>query len=411
MAQLMRRHLTTRALEASRTNLTRQARQAARDLLGDALPDEAFALFSQLLRDTNEAADFVLEQSPALISVGKLDSVERWLGQFRAWDIARRPDLILVHMLVALVRGDNAVLEHWRAVAAQAISSPESSNIGSALLLLAGQRANVELGVEFAEGTGAVWTLISQLSESVDCLVRGQWATAHDRLRQANGHALDEFPLLQVIHASIRGVLAAANSHVDELNSAARTIRLTLPQLSSLMDSPLLAPALGVLAVSDAVCGEAHSAREYGRAGAELANRLPAGAAKTSVFVLLASAANLLGEPTTALTHLEAADSAMPLERRGAFLSERVQELRGLLPTTEARKLAPGSVSVDLTPAETRILLALASPYPVPRIAQDMGISPATVRSHCQRIYTKLRARNRLSAVRIAREHGLLPDT
>lgn len=59
--------------------------------------------------------------------------------------------------------------------------------------------------------------------------------------------------------------------------------------------------------------------------------------------------------------------------------------------------------TVRLSPAEGRVLDALAGPRPVPRIAADLGVSTSTVRTHVRSIYGKLGVDNRADAVARAR--------
>ncbi len=63
---------------------------------------------------------------------------------------------------------------------------------------------------------------------------------------------------------------------------------------------------------------------------------------------------------------------------------------------------------VGLTASELRILQSLASLYPVPRIASELSVSPATVRTHVRAIYRKLDVNDRVAAVASARERGLI---
>jgi DNA-binding NarL/FixJ family response regulator len=55
-----------------------------------------------------------------------------------------------------------------------------------------------------------------------------------------------------------------------------------------------------------------------------------------------------------------------------------------------------------------RVLKLLALGYETPRIARDLHVSVATVRSHVQKIYKKLGAHNRVEALRIAEEGGMI---
>lgn len=65
--------------------------------------------------------------------------------------------------------------------------------------------------------------------------------------------------------------------------------------------------------------------------------------------------------------------------------------------------------SPRLSPAEVRILDALAGPKPVPRLAEELAVSTPTVRTHVRAIYAKLGVANRADAVDRGRALKLIP--
>ena len=86
-------------------------------------------------------------------------------------------------------------------------------------------------------------------------------------------------------------------------------------------------------------------------------------------------------------------------------LTEEAIALRAQLRGARATSV-PGAST--LTPAELRVLPLLSTHLPVPQIAQELFLSPATVKSHIRSIYRKLGASSRSQAVSEARELGLL---
>ncbi|MFC4031620.1 DNA-binding response regulator [Streptomyces polygonati] len=86
------------------------------------------------------------------------------------------------------------------------------------------------------------------------------------------------------------------------------------------------------------------------------------------------------------------------------------------------RKVASGSRAIDpqlamraweggeqrLTPRETKVLQFASEGCEVPEIAARLHLSAGTVRNYLTAVVAKLHARNRLDAVRVAREAGLL---
>jgi DNA-binding NarL/FixJ family response regulator len=62
----------------------------------------------------------------------------------------------------------------------------------------------------------------------------------------------------------------------------------------------------------------------------------------------------------------------------------------------------------SLTPREREVLCLLAEGLSTTDIARRLFVSPATVKSHVERVLTKLRARDRLQAVVVAFRSGLV---
>ncbi|MCS6883478.1 MAG: LuxR C-terminal-related transcriptional regulator [Chloroflexaceae bacterium] len=72
----------------------------------------------------------------------------------------------------------------------------------------------------------------------------------------------------------------------------------------------------------------------------------------------------------------------------------------------------PGSAQYEpLTRRESEILALLALRWSDKEIAEQLIISPKTVRRHTSTIYSKLGVHGRREAVAVARQLGLLPAT
>ena len=90
----------------------------------------------------------------------------------------------------------------------------------------------------------------------------------------------------------------------------------------------------------------------------------------------------------------------------GALLTNIVDMLRGEPPATSDRE--PLSQPDELSPTELRVLRYLPTNLTRPEIASELYVSVNTVNTHIRNVYSKLGARDRSSAVRRARELGLL---
>ena len=62
----------------------------------------------------------------------------------------------------------------------------------------------------------------------------------------------------------------------------------------------------------------------------------------------------------------------------------------------------------ELTPRESDVLLQLSKGFNYNEIANNLFISPATVRKHIENIYRKLQVRNKIEALNLAREERLI---
>lgn len=93
-----------------------------------------------------------------------------------------------------------------------------------------------------------------------------------------------------------------------------------------------------------------------------------------------------------------AGHACYPPDYLGAVLRELVRPA-----SPEADPLAV------LSRQERRVLAGLVDGTSGPELAAALHVSPGTVRTHTQKIFTKLGVHSRLEAVRIAREAGMRP--
>ena len=63
-----------------------------------------------------------------------------------------------------------------------------------------------------------------------------------------------------------------------------------------------------------------------------------------------------------------------------------------------------------LTPREVEVLEQLAYGYSYAQVAQKLGITENTLKTHIKRAYSKLKVCNRTQAVLVARQHGFLGE-
>jgi DNA-binding CsgD family transcriptional regulator len=102
------------------------------------------------------------------------------------------------------------------------------------------------------------------------------------------------------------------------------------------------------------------------------------------------------GIPTLTVSLFESAVAATPATSPNEVLSR----VRALLPPTASFR--------QLSPREHQILTLVASGMSNEQIAGECYIAVESVRTHLTRIYRKLGARNRVSAVTVATRQGIL---
>ncbi|MBV8430511.1 MAG: response regulator transcription factor [Solirubrobacterales bacterium] len=99
-------------------------------------------------------------------------------------------------------------------------------------------------------------------------------------------------------------------------------------------------------------------------------------------------------------THLEAAVQQRLLD---AVLKDPLPQS----PDPRAGLSSPGELSDGLTPREAEVLKLIAAGLSNAEIAEALVVSSATVKTHVNRIFYKVGARDRAQAVRYAYEHGI----
>lgn len=67
-----------------------------------------------------------------------------------------------------------------------------------------------------------------------------------------------------------------------------------------------------------------------------------------------------------------------------------------------------GTEKPELSPREIDVLNQLSKGMDYRQIAENLIISPSTVRKHIENIYSKLQAHNKIEAVKIARKHRII---
>ncbi|MER7312181.1 MULTISPECIES: response regulator transcription factor [Streptomyces] len=112
--------------------------------------------------------------------------------------------------------------------------------------------------------------------------------------------------------------------------------------------------------------------------------------------------------PLSSVTHGTAAPTA--LRRRPLLPTHPVQPPQPSQPSQPSRQPRP-SPPRELTQRQEEVLWLMLTGATADRIAQDLGISKATVQTHLRAIYAAFGVRSRAPAVIAAIERGYLPES
>lgn len=406
----------TGLLRASlRREAEREDRQRVRDMLKLAaavweMRQDVLPAHDALTRLGDKAAlvAFLTRVGPFVILEGRIALVAGWLKAFGGEDVNTFSELPFLHSMVEGVSGNFDLTQRWLKL----LDNHQVSDIIQAQLkpelnpnTVARQALNfttVGDEVEQASTSTSWWAIVSQLTLSTAAFSRGDVEMARGILQLLEPFTRDvhladswRFALLALVqaragrHDQARAQLVRWQTLIDEYGLRAQPTTVGLEC------------AWAVYAVHD---GDREAAmRHYADAMVKL-RRLAPGIALHLIGVAapLALAMEYVDIPaareiTTLLVGLPVTAPEAPA------LVPELQELAARLDRVDLTLDAAG-----LSPAEAKVLAQLATHLPVPKIAEELFLSPATVRTHASNIYRKLGVHSRSEAVDAARARGLL---
>lgn len=360
------------------------------------------------LGDTPRMVEFLTRVGPLVILEGRIQLVAEWLADFGGADVHTYPELPFLHSMVEGVSGNFEVTQRWIAM----LENHQVSHIIQAqlarevnLTTVARQTLNfttVGVEVEQASTSASWWSIVSQMTMSTAAFARGDLDMAVGVLQM-----LEPFtrrtPLADSWRVALLAlVLARAGRHDEAAGTLARWESLIDDHGLRVQPTTVgLDSAWAVYAVhaGDPVAAVAHS-----RAAMTKLRRLAPGIALHLLGVAAPLALALESVDPDAARELAALLLDLPLTTPEApMLLPEVQALAERLQPTPAQLDDPG-----LSPAEAKVLARLATHLPVPKIAEELFLSPATVRTHAANTYRKLGVHSRSEAVAEAQRRGLL---
>jgi LuxR family maltose regulon positive regulatory protein len=363
--------------------------------------------------DPTRAARLIWEAVPAFSAIGRQATVQHWIERIGIERAAVDPHLSLTLAHGFLADGDGGGAEYWAGTARPLLDS--TAEVGADL------RAGSAL-VDAVLARGGVEEMAAAARRARSLLDReGPWIAAADLLAGVAAHLADDAegarhaladaarraavwnaPLFQVLALGQLALLAAAEDDWPTARILASQSRAAIDR-SGLIARPFVSLAVAI----SAYVGASEHRREEALAdlavGRALLGRLrdfgawfevETAAALAAAAVELNDAAGAAPLLATARRHLSELTDAPLLDAWVAEIEVGVERLSA-------------SGWGDLTPAELRVLRLLPSHLSYRQIADQLIVSPNTVKTQIHSAYLKLGVSSRHEAVEACREAGI----
>ena len=404
---LLTGHLRRRLRTRNPARVTTLLDRAATSLGARHRDAEAFELLVRL-GDHARLADFCYRRGAALAMAGRTWTVRRWLSHFTPADVGAYPEIPMLHAIVSCAEGDYAAVVRWLEIQSETarVSGREPRDAAHV------RPAEVITEVSGIKPIGAAtleamttlgWTVLAQLVGGVHAMGEGDLVRAEGMLKALSTYS-SSYPLVEVLRKAVLAFILSSTGRVTQ----GRELLAEGEQLwdrAGLRSNRVTFLYDAALARFAAHSGDRTRTSEGFWTARNKLTDVPEGlpVMRLAAHVLLVETALWLGDAASAATLAREAVPILAKAPQAGYLRARLEALSTANPEIKDR---PGEDA--LTTAELRVLRYLASYYPVPRIAAELYVSPATVRSHAQAVYRKLGVHTRAEAVDAARSAGLI---
>jgi len=362
----------------------------------------------------DDAADLAASSWPRLWRRGQQETARRWLRAFTDEQVLDRPGLTLAAGWVYSAGADVTLGWRWALAACNVRVGDEpspdgASSLRSSQLLLRAtiapdgvtrMRADAEEAARLESRPGTSWHVDAQMILGVARWLTGARRRAEHPLELA---ATQGVVFNQSSELSALGSLALVAIDEGDWARAAEHVARARARLAEL-GFGTMRRSLPML-FAEALLG-AHGGERVGELTADIGlvidEMVPHPWLVLTGQVLLGEACVTCGDLTVARRWSAQADQTLTTYPDAGILRGRAQRLSQAL-----ERAAHGE---SLTPAERRVLVLLPTHLSEGRIAEELSVSPNTVKTHLRGVYRKLGAANRAEAVERARELGLLKD-
>lgn len=366
--------------------------------------------------DIDAAGALIWEQAGTYASHGGHATLLHWLSEFRADQVVSSPFLCLTMAASALTMGDGGGVEHWTAVALQGARGQgpeEQERIGVAakVLRVAGvsPRDMGQMGADAAEAYSLVpedspWQSLCSYIHGVSLHLRGDRSGAEDQLVKGARRAGITAPTVEILCLGQLALLALDHGQDDtaalQSERATDMIRHYAAEDYTTNATVYAVSALTRVKAGDTI-GSMHSVESCSRLLDGLDGLSPW--FETETRVVLARALILLDDPDKARAQLAIAGKRMDLTPGADVLREWIEAA-----WAELEVAAATGGRWPLTAAELRLVHFLPTHLSFKEIADELFVSPNTVKTQAKSIYRKFGVRSRAEAVDCARSAGLL---
>ena len=394
-------------------------RRAAQWCEDNGTPGEALEYRMQA-GDSDAAAGLVGVLAFPAYQHGRVATIERWFGWLEEHGaIENRPSVAIMAAMVAAMTGKPAAAERWARLAeggAVAANMPDGSPTTEpwlallrALLCRDGpdqMRADAELAARTL-AAGSFFRAAATLYLAMAHLMAGHRDRAdlvfEDQVAQGRVLGVMVGPCVALAERALlaigQGAWEQAEQYVSQARSVAHDAHLEEYPLVAIMHA-----AAARIALHQADLPKAHVELTHAqRLRPYLTYAIPYLAVQ--VRIELARCHLALQDTAAARTVLYEADEVL---RRRPSLGVFVQQAKDLRAELGQVKGDPPPGASALTTAELRLLPMLCTHLSVPEIAQEMFLSPNTIKSQAYSLYRKLGVSSRSQAVAQAGRLGLL---
>jgi LuxR family maltose regulon positive regulatory protein len=364
------------------------------------------------------AAAMIWSQAARYAGLGREATLDRWLGLFTDAEVGSSAELCLVRATCHLTDGNGAEVAHWTALAVE-LAAQRPADQAEAITVAAGaieasgaaRDGVVAMGKRAANAfdrlpTGDPWRSLCRVIEGASLHLTGEYAKARDALEDAVRLAVTRVPTVHALSLAQLSLLALDEDDLAEATVLSRRsmVESELHGLSGVPTQALVAAAAGYV---EARAGDAATASRYVKHAAALLAEVPGISPwyQAETRIIVARTLALLDDIAGARAELAAAARDLRQTADAVVLTTWLQDgwREADAATTNGRW--------PLSPAELRLLHYLPTHLSFREIAEELFVSPNTVKTQARSVYQKLGVSSRAEAVACARTAGLLGAT